>query len=368
MNDIIHGGDLVSAQSQYAIPVEDWLDLSTGINPVSYPVPRLNAELFQRLPYQSDQFKAAINNYYGAEGLACNGTQRVIEMLPALLPKLPVLLPECGYQEHRHSWAKRHNKITYYPANDQSKAIETIEHQLASGSPKHLLLINPNNPSGLSISPEQVYRWAEQLQDGAYLIVDEAFVDLHPEHSVLDDYAYFRKLENLVVLRSFGKFFGLAGIRLGFVFSNNSLQKQLQSEFGPWSVNGPAQAIASAALNDASWQTSARNVIRLNAQATTKIWQPLFNKVAAKVLNGAGLFITASLSVETAKHIYHFLAERGVLIRLVQVDEIRPQSSDFTKTEKAETCLLRSGLIDAQEEKQSQKMKQVIGELLLTLN
>ncbi|WP_415897818.1 threonine-phosphate decarboxylase [Neptuniibacter sp. QD57_21] len=371
MSDLIHGGDLISASAQYGIPVEEWLDLSTGINPVPYPVPQISEHCFQQLPYQSAEFKAAVRSYYGAEGVAANGTQQIIELLPAVLPsvsqELPILLPDCGYQEHRYSWQQHGRAINYYPATDQKAAEQRIEEQLNSGSAMHLLLINPNNPTGLKFTPEQTYRWAEQMQQGAYLIVDEAFIDLSPEQSALSDYDRFKQLGNILVLRSFGKFFGLAGIRLGFAFANPQILQQLQTELGPWAVNGPAQAVAIAALNDAKWQAEARQKICQNAQATRELWQPLFRKLDAELLSCDGLFLTAKLDAEKAKQIYKFLAEQGILIRLVLDEEFNCDLSVDKAQSDSKNCLLRSGLVDTQNADQCEKLKRVISELLLTL-
>ncbi|WP_415893815.1 threonine-phosphate decarboxylase [Neptuniibacter sp. PT8_73] len=381
MSDLIHGGDLISASAQYGIPVEEWLDLSTGINPVPYPVPQVSEHCFQQLPYQSAEFKAAVKSYYGAEGVAANGTQQIIELLPSVLPsvsqELPILLPDCGYQEHRYSWQQQKRELNYYPATDQIASEQRIQQQLNSGSAMHLLLINPNNPTGIRFSPEQIYRWAEQMQQGAYLIVDEAFIDLSPEQSVLSDYDRFEQLGNILVLRSFGKFFGLAGIRLGFAFANQQILQKLQTELGPWAVNGPAQAVAIAALNDVKWQAEARQKIRQNAQATLELWQPLFRKLElgklgfgkldAELLSSDDLFLTAKLDAEKAKQIYQFLAEQGILIRLVLDEEFNCDLSGDKAQSDSKNCLLRSGLVDTQNADQCQKLKRVISELLLTL-
>ena len=375
MSDLIHGGDLVSAAQRYGIAVEDWLDLSTGINPAAYPVPQIDAALFQRLPYQSQAFSDAVANYYGGEGLACNGTQQAIELLPKLLPERlageqithPALLPDCGYQEHRYSWQQAGAALKFYCANDHQQAVSQINQQLTKAEPCHLLLINPNNPTGLQFSPEQIFSWAEQMIEGSYLIVDEAFIDLCPEQSLLNDYDRFQQLGNLIVLRSFGKFFGLAGIRLGFVFAEPRLLNRLKTELGAWAVNGPAQAVAIDALNNQGWQQQARQQIAANAEVTQAFWQPLFDRVGAELLCSRGLFLSARLESEIAEKIYQFLAERGVLIRLVRGEELGRSVQGISTEQSASICLLRSGLIDATEENQCKKLEQVISELLLTL-
>ncbi|WP_299177568.1 aminotransferase class I/II-fold pyridoxal phosphate-dependent enzyme [uncultured Neptuniibacter sp.] len=368
MSDLIHGGDLQTAQRRFGIPLSDWLDLSTGINPTAYPLPELTAELFQQLPYQSEAFGAAVHCYYGGEGVACSGTQQAIEQLPQLLPSLPVLLPECGYQEHRYSWGASGAALSYYPADDLDRATAGIEQHLQLGEPFHLLLINPNNPTGLQFSPQQICQWAERMPQGGYLIVDEAFIDLSPEQSVLSDYARFSALGNLIVLRSFGKFFGLAGIRLGFIFANESLMARMTTAFGPWAVNGPAQQIAINALQDKTWQQRASAQITVSAALTRQIWQPLAEAVDAEWLASDGLFLSFRLKRETAKQIYQFFAQRGVLIRLVQGHELNGFPPGTDAEQPHQTCLIRSGLVDAETEQQCERLKQVISEFLLTLD
>ncbi len=371
MSDLIHGGDLISASQKYGIPAGDWLDLSTGINPSPYPVPHIDTAMFQHLPYQTPAFTAAIVNYYGGAGLACSGSQQAIELLPALLAadgaNLPVLLPDCGYQAHKYSWLRSGAELRFYPTDDHAQAQEQITRQVTRAEPCHLVLINPNNPTGLQFSPEQIFSWAEQMSKGSYLIVDEAFIDLCPEHSVLSDYARFQRLQNLVVLRSFGKFFGLAGVRLGFIFAAQGVLERLKTAQNPWVVNGPAQAIAICALNNTAWQQQARQQITINARKTLALWQPLFAKVDAELLSSGRLFISARLNSRIAKRIYQFFAERGVLLRLIQGEELAGEEQK-AGTEPAQSCsLLRSGLVDAKREDQCKKLAQVIRELLLTL-
>ncbi|MCV6604043.1 MAG: hypothetical protein OIF34_01975, partial [Porticoccaceae bacterium] len=142
----LHGGDLISASQRYGIPVADWLDLSTGLNPSSYPVPELSPVLFQRLPYLRPEFLQAAAVFYGnAQLLPSNGSQLVIQELPSCLNELgliefglddlPVLLPEHGYKEHEDHWRRHGNAVQYYPAFEPQAAVEVIESVLDRGDP-----------------------------------------------------------------------------------------------------------------------------------------------------------------------------------------------------------------------------------------
>jgi cobalamin biosynthetic protein CobC len=356
-----HGGNLHQAASQYDIPLSDWIDLSTGINPVAYPIPDIEASVFQRLPYPSDAFESAILRYYGAEGLACNGSQPVIEALPSVLPDYTVLLPNGGYQEHRRSWSQHTQSLSFYPAECLDQAKRAIEQALATGEPFHLVLINPNNPSGLMFSCEQIFQFAKQMPQGGCVILDEAFIDLNPTQSVLSDYDRFTQMDNLLVLRSFGKFFGLAGVRLGFFFGPKRYQATLRSMMGPWAVNGPAQWLAEQALLDDHWQTKARIRIAENATFMKNAFQPVLEAHSGQWLTDQGLFLSAKLTRESAHKIYTQLAKMGVLIRLIDHDEWQPVDGTSYLQEDA---LLRIGLVDAQQEAMRERIVKAFSALI----
>lgn len=316
--NLLHGGDLLSASARYKIPVESWLDLSTGLNPVAYPVEGIDPSAFQRLPYIEPAFMAAAARYYGSDQLlAVNGSQPVIQALPQCVEKLPVLLPAVGYDEHRHCWQKSGNPVVFYPAFDADAARTMIEKALFEGEAFHLVVINPNNPSGLSFSPEILSEWSRQMSPESYLIVDEAFIDTDPASSVLAGY----HAANIVVLRSFGKFFGLAGLRLGFVFAKAAVREKLQQRLGLWQVNGVAQALATKALNDATWQANMRRDIRLNAEATWRVLVPLLALLNPSREIRSALFSSWLLSRTEASALQHYFATQGILVRVMVVDK-----------------------------------------------
>lgn len=371
MSQLIHGGDIVAASAKYGVPVDDWIDLSTGINPCPYPLPSLSEHCFQQLPYQSDAFKKSVTAYYGAtDFLACNGSQQVIECLPGFLPSHPVLLPDFGYQEHRHSWQKTGAESCYYPADDYEEAVSVIEQRLAEGKPFHLVVINPNNPTGLDFTPERLMGWAEQMPEGGYLIIDEAFIDLKPEQSLLSHYDEFTRLNNIWVLRSFGKFFGLAGVRLGFLFGPSALLKSISEHLGPWAVNGPAQVIAVSALNDSAWQQTARIRIQQNSDAMLELFKPLFQKVEyhgedlietdLSKMGNVGLFNSRWIESALATRLYGFFAQRGVLVRVIDGNDLALQRAGYS--------LLRLGIVNKDDAVATEKLQQVISEYILTLD
>ena len=338
----LHGGDLVAASERYGIAVEQWIDLSTGLNPRPYPVGELAADVFSALPYLRPAFLQQAERYYQqADFLAIAGTQQVIQLLPECLPPLPFLVPQYGYREYADCWLRAGRQLDFYPSLCKQEAEQAIDHALATNNARHLLLINPNNPTGLKFSTQQILKWAQCLCENAYLIVDEAFMDVTPEQSLLT----VELPNNVVVLRSFGKFFGLAGVRLGFVFAHHSMLARLSQGCGLWHINGPAQAIAIKALADRDWQVQTRQWLLQSSRLTQSLFAPLFAKHAVRTVSTA-LFFSVVLEKQFAVGVYDFFASRGLLLRLHPLD--------------GPNKLLRIGLIDGDNHPQVARVKLLV--------
>jgi len=305
-----HGGDIQSASERYNIAPEHWIDLSTGINPVPYPIPDLPNYVFKNLPYWQPDFLAAAEKYYGkTDFLAVPGSQAAINVLPHLLNNdykntddLPeVIVPTVGYQEHAKQWRLAGNTLNFYRSMTEEDAIADINQILANNKHQHLVVIQPNNPTGIRINNLQLRKWASQLEPG-YLIVDEAFTDITPDNTLL---AINAMPSNLVVFRSFGKFFGIAGIRLGFVFANHALLNKLQNKMGIWQVNGPAQFIAAKAMCDTKWQQNNLKRINNNAQKTENMFSAMENQFPIKLMSNTKLFLSYLLPLPWALAFYN---------------------------------------------------------------
>ncbi|GAB4292707.1 MAG: threonine-phosphate decarboxylase CobD [Thiohalomonadaceae bacterium] len=293
-----HGGRLRQAARDYGIPLAQWLDLSTGINPAGWPVPPLPAACWQRLPEDDDGLLEAAAAYYGTTHLLpCAGSQQAIQALPLLRAPGRVGLLQPSYAEHAHAWRRAGHEVVALAADD-------IEARLAMLDV--LLLVHPNNPGGERFASAQLLSWQERLAvRGGWLVVDEAFMDATPQHSI----ATAAGREGLVVLRSLGKFFGLAGARVGFVLAWPPLLQRLMAVFGPWPVNHPAREVARLALLDTAWQEAMRGQLlqqgaRLHA---------LLTAVGLPPHGGTALF--QYLRHPAARHIHQTLAQQGILVR-----------------------------------------------------
>ena len=243
-----HGGKLAEAMARYGHAREDWLDLSTGVNPQSYPVPALPPEAWHRLPEANlALIDAACAYYRAAQVLPVAGSQAAIQALPRLRARSRVVVGAPAYAEHAHRWRRAGHEVVEVPHAELAEMVDKAD------SCDVMVLCNPNNPTGNMVSAGDLLTWAGKLaRRGGWLVVDEAFADVEPQHSVVSN------APGLIVLRSVGKFFGLAGLRLGFVIAEQGLLTALAEEIGPWGVTEAAQHIGTAALRDGAWQHAMR--------------------------------------------------------------------------------------------------------------
>ncbi|KWF23975.1 threonine-phosphate decarboxylase CobD [Burkholderia pseudomultivorans] len=247
---IPHGGNLHEAARRHGIPYDAWLDLSTGINPLGYPVPPVPADAWRRLPDDGDGLAACAARYYGAPDAAhvlpVAGSQAAIRVLPALLPAGDAGVAPLAYGEYAPAFARHGHRVV--PLD--------IDTDTLPATLRHVIVGNPNNPTADFVPAERLLDWHAQLAArGGTLTVDEAFADTGATPSL----AAHADRPGLIVLRSVGKFFGLAGIRAGFVLARPDRIAALRDTLGAWTVGGPARHAVAAAFADRAWQAAARD-------------------------------------------------------------------------------------------------------------
>lgn len=237
-----HGGRLARAIKAHGIPRERWLDLSTGISPYTYPVPAVPVAAWHRLPEDDDGLLHAARVYYATPHLlAVPGSQAAIMALPRLRPHSRVGVISPGYNEHAHAWRQHGHEVAECPADELFERAAELD---------VIVLIHPNNPGGDRFSRKALLALHASLASrGGWLIVDEAFIDTRPDETLCDAAS-----DGLIVLRSVGKFFGLAGVRAGFVASSPERLEALRECLGPWTLSGPTRHVVKAALTDFDWQ------------------------------------------------------------------------------------------------------------------
>ncbi len=294
-----HGGNLSAAAKQYGIPLEHWLDLSTGINPTSYPITDIPNSVWQKLPLADDGLIEAACAYYGCQfALPTAGSQAALQMLPQLRASSKVAMPQLMYQEHANAWQRYGHEVIKFNIRPDETIIKNAD---------VVLLCNPNNPVATQFSTTELLDWHAQLAErGGWLIVDEAFIDVTPEYSI----AQHTHLEGLFILRSLGKFFGLAGARVGFLLAAEQALISAQEEIGPWPIAGPSRLIAKQALMDKAWQQKMCLLLPASSQRLAE----LLTQYGLAPTAGTALFQFTPTKQAIAWQ-QHF-AKKGIWVRL----------------------------------------------------
>lgn len=308
MAGIHHGGGLTSAISLYGGKPANWLDLSTGINPNPPELPQIPMEIWNRLPDRAlvDATSATAARWYLGERhsadagrtnvpLAVPGTQSFIQVLPKLVAQQrPVAILSPTYGEYAHCFERA------------GFAVEAIV-SLDALRPDHggLVVVNPNNPDGRVFSREQLLDLHARMRaQGGHLHVDEAFGDSRPALSVAE---VASQDAGLTVSRSFGKFFGLAGIRLGFVFAHAETVEMIEAALGPWAVSGPALYLANELMKGGS-QAILEAIMKRRSGL-----QAVLDGAGLRTAGGTELF--ALVDHESASGLFEHLAGSHILVR-----------------------------------------------------
>ncbi len=297
---LYHGGDIAAARRAFPGAPEPWLDLSTGVNPNPYPLPPLDREAWTRLPDRAalGRLEEAAAARYGAPDgvavVAAPGAQALIQILPRLLPAATVGIFGFTYAEYEQVWRAAGVEVACVETLDELAAFDVA------------VVVNPNNPDGRIVAPDDLVAIAGALgrRDGA-LVVDEAFIDAAPAGASLAP----RLPDSAIVLRSFGKIYGLAGLRLGFAVAGPRHAAKLRSLLGPWAVSGPAIEVGAAALADEAWL--AATIADLSARAAAL--DRLLVRCGLTIVGGAPLFRLAAHA--EAQTLFDQLGRRGVLVR-----------------------------------------------------
>src|SRR3981189_2194139 len=297
-----HGGDLTEAMARHGGALASWLDLSTGINPWPWPIPQsLPESMWQRLPSraETDALLGAARKTYGVPDgagiAAAAGTQALIQLLPYLAAPGPVAIVGPTYSEHALAWRNAGHPVI---------AIDDLA--ACPENAVHAVVVNPNNPDGRVTDHAALAPIAAQLKSrGGWLVVDEAFADIDPAVSAVawcPDWP-------VVILRSFGKFYGLAGLRLGFAIGEPDIVARISAALGPWPCSGPALLIGAAALGDRPWADNTRGRLEQQARRLDQV----LAKAGFTIAGGTSLFRLARHP--DAKKLHAALARRHIWCR-----------------------------------------------------
>jgi cobalamin biosynthetic protein CobC len=300
-----HGGRLDAARAVYPDAPLPWIDLSTGISPWSYPAPQPTAEAWHRLPDVSalgtllDIARKAYRAPSAAEIIALPGADIGICTLPWLYKtsmRVAVLGPT--YSGHAEAWAAAGHSVSEAKSLDEA------------GKATVVVATNPNNPDGRLLTHAELAGAAEHARkrDGLF-VLDEAFADANPASSILPIAA---RLERTVVLRSFGKFYGAAGLRLGFAITSHPIAGRLKAALGSWPISSAAIAYGQAALADEAWAALQRKRLQEAAASLDRVLE----EAGLKILGGTPLFRLGGYA--EPRSLFEKLARQGILVRPFQ--------------------------------------------------
>jgi cobalamin biosynthetic protein CobC len=309
---VCHGGDLAAAGRLFPDAPDPWIDLSTGINPEPYPIPYLPPEIFTRLPGADRlaDLERIAGRRYGVppaiEIIAAPGTQALIQILPRLHQAKSIGILGFTYNEYQRVWRE---------AGVEPRVVENLD---ALSACDIAIIVNPNNPDGRLVAAEDLATLARQLaRKGGLLVVDEAFMDLLPASRSL---VPSLPEAGALVLRSFGKTYGLPGLRLGFAVAGAWIAARLRAILGPWAVAGPAIEIGCVALADDAWLEALPP--RLVRQAA--IVESCLSRCGARRIGATPLF--QLFAHPQAEKLFMQFGREGVLLRRF------PERPDWLRT------------------------------------
>jgi cobalamin biosynthetic protein CobC len=287
-----HGGGLEAAKRAFGNG--DWIDLSTGINPHPWPGAAAMAFDWQRLPDPDAlaRLETVAAGYFGVDAghvCAVPGSEIGLRLVGTLA-----------------GGPARHIAPSYRTHGEMVAGSAPMTPEAARGHGGTLILANPNNPDGRVTGAAAMQALLDGRGPGGWLLVDEAFADTDPATSVaplVDDG------KRLIVFRSFGKFFGLAGVRLGFVVAPQAIVAALRERLGAWPLSAAAIAIGTAAYADRDWIAAARQQLTDEAAAL----DTLLVRQGHRPTGDCPLF--RLIEVDEAHALFERLARRAILTR-----------------------------------------------------
>lgn len=301
---MLHGGDLTGAIAMFGGTRSDWLDLSTGINPHAYPLPEIASRFWHSLPTKGDLdllHQVARKAYKVAASVgivSAPGTQALIQWMPLLAPAGSTAVLGPTYPEHALAFQ--------VAGRDVAEIAKLAAWQDQTKLQTNLIVVNPNNPDGRLLSLKSLSELAMKAADrGGWLIIDESFIDVAPDASAV---GLCERLP-VVILRSFGKFYGLAGLRLGFAIAPEPIAERFQKAVGPWATAGAALAVGPIALADKDWADKMRQRLRNEASRLDAV----LTKAGCKVLGGTELY--RLVRHRDAASIHAYLAKHRIWVR-----------------------------------------------------
>jgi len=318
----VHGGQLQQIAERFAIPVSQLLDFSANINPDGPPPSVLStlraslddpSALTDYPDLQLTDLKISIARYAGTSPqnvIAANGFVPLLEAVLRTLPIRRCLLPVPAFVEYRKTLDRAGVEPVLYPLDPNSNFAYDPPAMVAAPADA-ILLANPQNPSGICHDPALLRDLvARASEKNTYVLLDEAFIDYVPQHSLS---AATDEFSNLIVFRSVTKFHGIPGLRVAYAIAGPALSLQIGDNLPPWPVTTLAARAVSAALSD---QPDTDRSRAQNIERRTLLQQDL-QRLGLSTYPSAANFILFRLpsAIDPQRIWQHMIVEHGIVLR-----------------------------------------------------
>ena len=318
---LLHGGNIYYYSEKYGIPPERILDFSASINPLGAPKAALKA-IKDALPMLANypdpsvgELKEAVSAETGVgfeSILAGNGSTELIYLFPRYFRPKTALVLAPTFSDYSRALALSGCAVRHFGLREADGFVPDMARlEKAAAGADLVVLCNPNNPTGTLLERDALSRLAGTLVGaGKQVVIDEAFIEYAPGESLIREAA---KRRGLIVLRNFTKFYGMPGLRLGYLCAHPSLVKKLDEAKEPWSVNTLAVKAAVAALSDKGFT---RKSLRVFREEQAFMLGALGNIGGVKVFpSSANFFLVRLPENAEAGPLSERMAEKGILIR-----------------------------------------------------
>lgn len=249
------------------------VDFSSNVNPLG--ISKLALETIQKNAFSlsigypdtecralrrslSDYLKNEIDDEWICVG---NGATELIHRFAQTFVRNKVLIPFPTFCEYEIASERTGANIVFFPLSNLELDPDTVIAKAKNSDA--IFLCNPNNPTGLMCNPKLIEKIVESVDNSTKILVDESYIELSDYSTNMHTMtSRIKEFDNLIVLRSMTKSFGLAGLRIGYIICNPNLIRRLSSNQISWNVNGFAQAAGLASLQNLDHLEQSRILIR----------------------------------------------------------------------------------------------------------
>jgi len=251
-------------------------------------------------------------NISGSDIIFGNGSNEIIELAVRtfLSPGDEAIMAHPSFVVYSMIVQAVNGKNVIVPLKDWRHDLEAMASQITDRT-KIIFIANPNNPTGTINSNREMASFMDKVPDNVLVVVDEAYYEYVRSGDYADSMKYYRQGRNILILRTFSKIYGLAGLRVGYGIAGTDIITAMNRVRQPFNVNTPAQMAATAALNDHAHIEKSKNT---NKRGLKYLYREL-KALKFHFIPSEANFIFVPLENDTASELYNDLLKEGVIVR-----------------------------------------------------